>query len=45
MLITMGSQPNCFEVDLAVVICVALNVVLDNILKSVLKDLRNGDEK
>ena len=37
--ITMGSQPNCFEVDLAVVIRVALNVVLDNVLKSVLKDL------
>ena len=39
MLITMGSQPNCFEVDLAAVICVALNVVFDNVLKSVLKDL------
>ena len=39
MLITMGSQPNSFEVDLAVVISVALNIVLDNFLKSVLKDL------
>ena len=37
--IYVGSQPNCFEVDLAVVIRAALNVVHDYVLKSVLKDL------
>ena len=31
MLITMESQPNYFEVDLAVVIRVALNVVFDSV--------------